>query len=491
MARSPWHNFIRTGMLRRGEQRFCRRSWDRTEGMHRMPTETRDYWTHTSVLGLAKGSDPIEVIVAQARRLVLSAMESGWTGPPFDPFTLAEHLGIPVLPRDDIKDARMVPASHSPYFRIEYNPNRPIARIRYSIAHEIAHSLFPDCRERVRHRVAREKMQGDEWQLEMLCNIAASELLMPVGSFPELAEQSLSIDNLVGLRTRYGVSVEALLLRFARLTDLPCFVFAVSRREDESDHGRYQVDYVVFPADWRYPVETGALLPPETAIRGCTAIGFTSKSDEEWTADAGELHVEAVGISPYPDRSFPRVMGFAAPRKRQASRTPRITYLKGDATKPRGSGPKLLVHVVNDRTPRWGGGFARVVRTTWPDVQNDFIRWVESRRGALRLGVCRVAVVDEGLTIISMICQHGYGESPTPRIRYNALETCLCEVAAIADQQAASVHMPRIGCGQAGGSWDVVRELVEDALLKRGISVTVYDVVGQEPPVKSRGLFPA
>ena len=110
----------------------------RIEGTHRMPRESQTYWTHFSVIGLAKDRDPIEVVVDEARRLVLSAMESGWAGPPFNPFALAEHLGIPVLPRDGIQDARMVPASRGPRFQIEYNPNRPIARIRYSIAHEMA-----------------------------------------------------------------------------------------------------------------------------------------------------------------------------------------------------------------------------------------------------------------------------------------------------------------------------------------------------------------
>jgi len=194
-----------------------------------MPSQT--YWTHSSVLALAENRNPIEVVVEKARALVLTAIEAGWSGPPFDPFALAELLRIPVVPRDDIKDARIVPGSSGARLVIEYNPSRPHARIRYSIAHEIAHTLFPDCRDRVRHRAPREHMERDDWQLEMLCNIAASELLMPVGSFPELASESLSIDNLISLRAHYEVSAEALLLRFARLTHLACFVFAASRRE--------------------------------------------------------------------------------------------------------------------------------------------------------------------------------------------------------------------------------------------------------------------
>ncbi len=39
----------------------------------------------------------------------------------------------------------------------------------------------------------------------------------------------------------------------------------------------------------------------------------------------------------------------------------------------------------------------------------------------------------------------------------------------------ASVHMPRIGCGLAGGRWPRVEPLIVERLVRRGIEVTVYD----------------
>jgi len=77
-----------------------------------------------------------------------------------------------------------------------------------------------------------------------------------------------------------------------------------------------------------------------------------------------------------------------------------------------------------------------------------------------------------------MICQKGYGTAVKPRIRYAALRQCLATVATFATEQHASAHMPRIGCGLAGGRWDVVRELVTAALCANGIPVTVYDLPG-------------
>ncbi|HWA29063.1 MAG TPA: hypothetical protein VG734_25660 [Lacunisphaera sp.] len=36
--------------------------------------------------------------------------------------------------------------------------------------------------------------------------------------------------------------------------------------------------------------------------------------------------------------------------------------------------------------------------------------------------------------------------------------------------------MPRIGCGLAGGKWDMVEPIVVDELAALGVNVTVYDL---------------
>ena len=70
---------------------------------------------------------------------MLRAIQAGWQGPPFDPFKLAEHLGISAIPREDVLDARVLPAG-SRRLQIEFNPNRLRGRLRFSVAHEVAHS---------------------------------------------------------------------------------------------------------------------------------------------------------------------------------------------------------------------------------------------------------------------------------------------------------------------------------------------------------------
>jgi len=94
------------------------------------------YWTNESVLAFAGDRDPLEAVEQAAHDVLFQAVESGWEGPPFDPFELARILGIEVLPRDELRDARTVPVGGGGV-AIEYNPTRPRHRLRFSLAHEI------------------------------------------------------------------------------------------------------------------------------------------------------------------------------------------------------------------------------------------------------------------------------------------------------------------------------------------------------------------
>lgn len=60
-------------------------------------------------------------------------------------------------------------------------------------------------------------------------------------------------------------------------------------------------------------------------------------------------------------------------------------------------------------------------------------------------------------------------------MRYEAIDAALGAVAVRAAELEASVHMPRIGCGLAGGKWARIEPLIERRLISAGIPATVYD----------------
>jgi O-acetyl-ADP-ribose deacetylase (regulator of RNase III) len=75
---------------------------------------------------------------------------------------------------------------------------------------------------------------------------------------------------------------------------------------------------------------------------------------------------------------------------------------------------------------------------------------------------------------VNMVAQAGTRTgSKGPPIRYDALRTCLERVNDYAETFKASVHCPRIGCGLAGGKWDMVEPVIQETLKDR--DVYVYD----------------
>lgn len=428
------------------------------------------FWTNPSVLALAQESDPVEVITERARSLVFKAMEQGWKGPPFDPFQLADLLKIPVVPREDLHDARIVPTGGG-RVQIEFNPSRPRARVRYNLAHELAHALFSDCGTTVRHR-GRADERPDAWQIELLCNIAAAELLMPIGTFEQLRDEPLSIEHLMELRSRFEVSAEAILLRAVRLTAKPASAFAAAHVDLNKGDSSFRIDYAVGSRQWPARVPRGYRVPSGSVLGECSAVGYTAKGRESWPS-VGPVRIECVGIPPFPGHRFPRVVGIMLASHSHELLDRGITYLYGDATKPRGTGARLVAHLVNDKTPNWHGPFATAIRSRWPFAQEEFRSWAHEH-AHLKLGEVLVAEVEPGISVATMVAQHGYGPSPKPRLRYEALRACLAKVAEAAVLRGATVHTARIGTGEAGGSWSIVKELIDEALVRRGVPVTVY-----------------
>lgn len=165
-----------------------------------------------------------------------------------------------------------------------------------------------------------------------------------------------------------------------------------------------------------------------------------------------------------------------------------IEYRIGDATRPKGdSATKVIAHICND-AGAWGAGFVLALSKRWPLPRATYHRAFHPQRsidpGRPVLGdvqfveIPRSYTVGEGgIVVANMIAQTGYGFRNGPPIRYDALETCLRKVATFATREPqTSVHMPRIGTGLAGGTWDKIEPLIEKTLSQLDIPVTVYDL---------------
>lgn len=151
-----------------------------------------------------------------------------------------------------------------------------------------------------------------------------------------------------------------------------------------------------------------------------------------------------------------------------------IIYLKGDATSPNVLGLKVIAHICND-IGAWGKGFVLALSKRWQQPEKEYRNWFSEGKN-FGLGEVQFVGVEEDILIANMVGQRdikrGVNGSP---IRYDAVNICLKKVGDKALEINASVHMPRIGCGLAGGKWEMIEPLIISNLTERGVLVYVYD----------------
>src|SRR5207302_3604201 len=125
--------------------------------------------------------------------------------------------------------------------------------------------------------------------------------------------EDLRINDLPSIWKKFDVSAEAFLIRIARLTLEPISVFAASRVTDASD-SEFRIDYCIPSTSSIIRPSSGLIIPRHSVLSECTAIGFTANGAEYWPRFDKKLHVECIGVPPYPERIFPRILGIARPQ---------------------------------------------------------------------------------------------------------------------------------------------------------------------------------
>ena len=154
-------------------------------------------------------------------------------------------------------------------------------------------------------------------------------------------------------------------------------------------------------------------------------------------------------------------------------------YLEADATQPTAPGPKILVHVCNN-IGAWGRGFVLGLSQRYPEPERRYKVWAAGLEDLpFELGQVQFVSVLPHLTVANLIGQHDIARKgqaqTTPPVRYEAIREGLRRVRSEAQEQQATVHMPRIGAGLAGGDWAIIEAIIDEELTAHGLNVTVYD----------------
>ena len=155
-----------------------------------------------------------------------------------------------------------------------------------------------------------------------------------------------------------------------------------------------------------------------------------------------------------------------------------LNYVRGDATKPIGAGNRIITHCCNDRG-FWNAGFVKALSRRWSQPERAYRRWAAGyERLPFTLGNVQFVKVATGLCVANLIGQSGIVNAlhTSAPIRYDAIRKGLSSVRDLALTYKASIHMPRMGAGLAGGQWQRIAEIIEAELCNHGLQVTVYDL---------------
>jgi Zn-dependent peptidase ImmA (M78 family) len=169
--------------------------------------------------------DPRSAVLSQARQL--NEEYRSYEGRPSDPFKrlkiIASLRGLTISRMSvgqrssEVRDAALIPggANRGVTGQIFYNPLRPPGRVAFSIAHEIAHTFFPNTTTGARFRDITAPDSREANELERLCDLAASELLMPSEEFTSEVAGSYRLEAVNLLADIFGSSFEATVFRLA------------------------------------------------------------------------------------------------------------------------------------------------------------------------------------------------------------------------------------------------------------------------------------
>jgi hypothetical protein len=152
--------------------------------------------------------------VPEAVRALVTSLRAGTDCPPTDLEAIARRLDVTEIVGDDLPVSGELRRADGGGFVIAYSTYSSRVRQRFTIAHELAHTLF----ERSGPRSPRGGVE-----LERLCDLIAAEILLPSDIFREAAGATPSAADVLRLAKLFETSVTATALRCCELDGCSAF----------------------------------------------------------------------------------------------------------------------------------------------------------------------------------------------------------------------------------------------------------------------------
>lgn len=282
-----------------------------------------EFLQHPSVQALLASDSstgcPREIMRKRASAAVSKARALGWGGPPFDMAILASLLGIRIRIVDWLvegQDGCIIPGN-SP--EILLRQGMPSTRTRFTIGHELAHTLLPDFASVADSRPWEYRVDAQS-PVEQLCQVGARELLMPSRAVNKWIDgRDASLTLAVQFSSAFDVSLEATVRNLVDLSQqhLAFVVLQLTNKPSEVNdprqltfldleeplpQKRLRVFYSGTSASWdNVFIPQWKSVPVGSAAYGALQGngGSIEAAEEEWsevTTSFGRCRVEAVKL---------------------------------------------------------------------------------------------------------------------------------------------------------------------------------------------------
>lgn len=121
-----------------------------------------------------------------------------------------------------------------------------------------------------------------------------------------------------------------------------------------------------------------------------------------------------------------------------------------------------------------GSGVALAIKLAYPEAYEADCQTIKGDRS--KMGGFTVAFTPQGI-IANLYSQYTYGKDGALYTDYDALEKALRSLKFLVDcdDSGLPIGLPKIGCGTAGGDWEIVEAMI--ATIFEGYQVNIYSLV--------------
>ncbi|NCP97670.1 macro domain-containing protein [archaeon] len=122
-----------------------------------------------------------------------------------------------------------------------------------------------------------------------------------------------------------------------------------------------------------------------------------------------------------------------------------------------------------------GAGIAKTIKEIFPDAYYRDLQTIKGDK--TKLGTLNFSYESKiPLYIINAYTQYYYGisENGNVPVDYEAIRSCMKKLKSLFKN--SHIGMPLIGCGLAGGKWEIVKKIIDEEL--KGMNVTIVHYKG-------------